>query len=116
MRRNQTHYMDPIRRGTTPTLKMKHPYDENILDLVEGGYITFVQRGEVVFEKRFDDDSVEVRPCVIMVDLTREETLQLTTVDLCRAQILFDLKYGKVAESGIYKIPVHESLKGGEIL
>ena len=115
MRRNRTQYMDPIKRGTTPTLKFNHPYGPGILDLVECGYITFVQRGEVVFEKRFDDDSVQVAPQCILVDLNREETLQLTTADLCRAQILFDLKYGKVAESGIYKIPVHESLKGGEI-
>lgn len=112
MRRNRTELLDPIRRGTTPTVILKHPYD---LDIVEGGYITFSQRGEVIFEKRFDDDCVEVLPRVIMVDLTREETLKLTTVDLCRAQMLFVMKHEKTAASGIYKIPVLEIMKGGEI-
>lgn len=107
MRRNRTQMMDPIRRGTTPTLTLKYPYDPEIIEDVE---ISFEQRCKVVFKKSLDGGDVTMDPGRIFVDLTREETLQLTTVDLCRIQMLFFLKHGKTAASGIYKVPVLEIL------
>lgn len=112
MRRNQTKMMDPVRRGTTPTLIFDCPYDPFI---IEGGYVTFMQRGEFLFEKKFSDDCVTIETGKVLVDLTQEETLQLTTADVCSAQMRFVFKYEKTAASGIYKIPVLDVLKGGEI-
>ncbi len=111
MRRKSQPFMDPIRRGSTPTLIFPHHYD---LEIVVGGYIVFSQRGEFLFRKEFSEDSVTVDPQRVLVDLSRQETLKLTTVDVCRAQICFFLESEKAAQSGIYKIPVLETLEGGE--
>lgn len=111
MRRNKTEFMDPIRRGTTPTVVFAHPYP---LDIFRGVTIMFSQRGEALFKKTDKDECVTIDAKHVFVDLTREETLRLTTADLCRAQMLFVFKYEKTAASGIYKIPVLELLKGGE--
>lgn len=112
MRRNLPQTMDPVRRGTTPTLVFCIPYDPEI---IVSGYITFSQRGFDLFEKRFPSESVTIEAGRLLVDLTQEETLQFTTADVCRAQIRFAFKYGKAGASGIYKIPVLGILKGGEI-
>lgn len=112
MRRHKEILLDPIRRGTTPTNIFCIPYPPDIL---VGGFITYSQRGEAIFEKKFSDDCVTYEEGHLYVDLTQEETLLMTTADFCRAQIRFVLPDGKTASSGIYKIPVLGTLKGGEI-
>lgn len=111
-RKRKPSMMDPIRRGTTPTIFFDMPYPT---EYIESGFITFKQRGELVFEKSFKDDCVEVREDNrISVELTQKETLLLTEVDVCSVQINFLLLENRTAASGIYKIPVLENLKGGE--
>lgn len=101
-----------IRRGSTPTLTIRIPYRP---DIITGGYITFAQRGAVLFEKSFDDSNVNVGDFQIKVHLTQEETLGLTSVDTLKAQLRFILKYGQTAGSDMYEWPVDDVLKGGEI-
>ena len=101
-----------MRRGTTPTLKFKTPYSSSLID---GGFVTFRQRGKVVIDKPLDDSSVTIEDNKISVDLSQEETLSLTTVDDVDAQIRIILTTGKRAASNVVHIPVFEILKDGEI-
>ena len=111
MRRHTEQMMDPIRRGSTPSLLFKTPYEAEI---IVGGFLTFSQRGAVVFEKKIPEE-VAVLDGGLVCDLSQEETLQLTTVDVLKAQAWFILPYGKTAGSGVWRIPVLGTLKGGEI-
>lgn len=99
-------------RGTTPTIKFKTPYDAS---LVSGGFITFSQRGSVVIDKSFDEDSVTVSDNSIQVELTQKDTLSLTTVDTCKVQVRLILVSGKRAASNVIEVPVGMILKDGEI-
>lgn len=112
MRKIPPPQMEPIRRGTTPTLRLDTPYPA---ELIRGGYITFSQRGSVLYEKKFDDEVVKVYDNLVSVELSQAETLVLTPVDVCKIQMRFIFKHGKTASSGVYKIPVEDTLKGGEI-
>lgn len=114
MRRyNQPQWMKPIHRGSTPSLLFHTPYDDT--SIIADGYLTFSQRGAVVFEKKFTDDSISILPGGIVVDLTQEETLKLTAVDTCKVQARYNLLYGKTATGTVWEVPVLDTLKGGEI-
>lgn len=104
--------LKPIRRGSSPSLLFHTPYRAS---LIEDGYLTFSQRGAVVLEKRFTDGSISVLDGALVVDLTQEETLQLTEVDTCLIQARYILQYGKTAGSGVWEVPILGVLKGGEI-
>ena len=101
-----------MRRGTTPTLKFTTPYAAS---LIQGGFVTFVQRGSIVIEKSLSDKSVTISDQMISVELTQSETLLLTTADRCKAQVRVILSTGKRAASNVVEIPVCEILKEGEI-
>lgn len=101
-----------MRRGTTPTLKFKTPYAAS---MVEGGFVTFRQRGKVVIDKSIGDENVTIADNMISVDLSQQETLSLTTADDVDAQIRIILTTGKRAASNVVHIPVFEILKEGEI-
>ena len=107
MRRVLLPKMKPIRRGSSPTLHFDIPYRP---DLITGGYITFAQRGTVLFEKAFDDPSVELGDFFVEVDLTEKETLELTSYDTLKAQLRFIFKYGKTGGSDIFEYPVDDVL------
>ena len=98
--------MDPIRRGTTPTLFFEMPYP---MEYIEGGYMTFEQRGELLFEKTFQDTCVQVEDGRVSVELATEETLMLTEVEELRVQVMVCLIDGKTAVSGNYEIPVQDT-------
>lgn len=112
MRRTTAPMLAPIRRGTTPTIRLPTPID---VDIIKGGFVTFEQRGAVVFEKPLSDASVQYERGAIAVDLSQEETLKLTTADVCKVQARFILLYGKIAASGMAIYPVSDILKEGEI-
>ena len=101
-----------MRRGTTPTLKFKTPYAASMVD---GGFVTFRQRGKVVIDKSIGDENVTIADNMISVDLSQQETLSLTTADDVDAQIRIILTTGKRAASNVVHIPVFEILKEGEI-
>lgn len=101
-----------MRRGTTPTLKFNTPYAASLID---GGFVTFRQRGKMVIDKPLDDSSVTIEDNKISVDLSQAETLSLTIADDVDAQIRLVLKTGKRAASNVVHIPVFEILKDGEI-
>ena len=104
--------LEPIRRGSTPSLFFKTPYQAEI---IVDGYLTFSQRGSVVLEKRFTDGSVSVLDGGLIVDLTQAETLKLTPVDDCYVQARFVFVAGKTASADVWEIPVLDVMKGGEI-
>ena len=101
-----------MRRGTTPTLKFDTPYAAALID---NGYITFKQRGQIVIDKPLDDANVTISDNSIIVELTQAETLSLTTADICKAQIRLILKSGKRVASSVAEFQVDEILKEGEI-
>ena len=103
--------MAPIRRGSTPSLLFKNPYSPEI---IVGGYLTFSQRGAVVFDKKMPEE-VQVLDGGLIVDLSQQETLQFTTVDVLKVQARFLFPEGKSAASGVWHIPILDTLKGGEI-
>ena len=107
MRRILLPKMEPIRRGSSPTLHFNIPYRP---DLITGGYIKFSQRGAVLFEKAFDNPAVSVGDFSIKVDLTEAETLELTTFDTLKVQLRFIFKYGKTGGSDIFEYPVDDVL------
>ena len=112
MRRRTSLCMAEIRRGSTPTIRLPTPYEYSIID---GGFITFEQRGATVFEKPFSDPSVTFDTGYIQVALSQEETLKLTTVDVLKVQARFILSYGLRAASGLQLYRVSDILKEGEI-
>ena len=100
-----------MRRGTTPTLKFTTPYTA---DKVDGGYITFVQRGSIVFDKEIPGEGVTIADNVIRLELSQAETLKFTTADDCKVQLRLIVGGGRVA-SNVVRFPVCEILKEGEI-
>ena len=112
MRRRTSQIVADIRRGSTPTIRLPTPYEYSIID---GGFITFQQRGATVFEKPFSDPRVSFDTGYVQVELTQEETLKLTTADVLKVQARFVLSYGKRAASGLQVYCVSDILKEGEI-
>ena len=117
MKRTCRPMMETIRRGSTPTLFLDTPYP---VEIIIGGYVTIVQRGDVVIEKPFSDESVrllekEDGTTFIEVDLTQEETLMLTPVDTAKIQLRFGFESQRTAASGVYEYQVLDILKGGTI-
>lgn len=101
-----------MRRGTSPTLTFTTPYAaENILS----GYITFEQRGAIVVDIALNDPNVTINDNSISVNLTQEQTLALTTADVCKIQIRALLIGGKAVASNIVQDTVCPILKDGEI-
>lgn len=101
-----------MRRGTSPTLTFTTPYTQ---DEVESGYITFKQRGAIVIDVPLNDPSVTINDNSISVTLTQEQTLALTTADVCKIQIRALLTGGKAVASNIVQDTVCPILKDGEI-
>lgn len=101
-----------MRRGTSPTLTFTTPYTQ---DEVKSGYITFKQRGAIVIDVPLDDPSVTINDNSISVTLTQEQTLALTTADVCKIQIRALLTGGKAVASNIVQDTVCPILKDGEI-
>lgn len=101
-----------MRRGTSPTLTFTTPYTQ---DEVTSGYITFSQRGAIVIDVSLNDPSVTINDNSISVTLTQEQTLALTTVDVCKIQIRALLTGGKAVASTIVQDAVCPILKDGEI-
>ena len=112
MRRRTSQIVADIRRGSTPTIRLPTPYEYSIID---DCFITFEQRGEVVFEKRLSDPGVSFDTGYVQTELTQEETLKLTTADVLKVQARFVLSYGKRAASGLQVYSVSDILKEGEI-
>ena len=101
-----------MRRGTTPTLTFTTPY---AADLIQGGYISFMQRGEDVLDISLADPAVTIEDESISVDLTQEQTLLFTTVDTVKMQIRAKLTSGKAVASNIVTEGVCPIVKEGEI-
>lgn len=112
MRRRAAPDLPEIRRGTTPMIRLPTPYDHTIVD---GGFITFRQRGETVLEKSFTDPGVVVDTGSIQIQLTQEDTLKFTSVDVLKVQARFILPYDLRATSGLQLYYVSDILKEGEI-
>ena len=117
MKRTCRPMMETIRRGSTPTLILNTPYPAEI---IIDGYVTILQRGEVVIDKPFSDDSVRLIETVegtalVEVDLSQEETLMLTPVDTAKIQLRFGFECEKTGASGVYEYQVLDILKGGSI-
>ena len=101
-----------MRRGTTPTLTFTTEYAAAD---IAACYVTFEQRGAVVLEKAMGDSGITVSDNLITVNLTQEETLAMTTVDTCKAQIRIVLTNGNAVASNIVQFCVCPVLKDGEI-
>jgi hypothetical protein len=101
-----------MRRGTTPTLTFTTPY---AADLIQSGYISFMQRGEDVLDISLTDPAVTIEDESISVDLTQEQTLLFTTADTVKMQIRAKLTSGKAVASNIVEDCVCPILKEGEI-
>lgn len=100
---------EKIPRGTTPT-----NYFNVDLDLTEADaiYITYVQKGEVVFEKDISDITVEAER--LSVKLTQEDTLKLDEGEI-EIQIRAKMSDGTVVASNIVKTTASRVLKDGVI-
>lgn len=103
-----------MRRGTTPTIIFDNlPCKKNLVDTF---YVTFVQRGSVVLEKKQGDPGVNFRDeDTIAVTLTQEETLSFSVWAPLEYQINFKLNGNKRASTDIITVPVEDTLKEGAI-
>lgn len=101
-----------MRRGTTPTLTFTTPY---AADLIQSGYISFMQRGTDILDISLTDPAVTIADESISVDLNQEQTLLFTTVDTVKMQIRAKLTSGKAVASNIVSSKVFPILKEGEI-
>lgn len=112
MRRCNAGQTKTIYKGSTPSLLFRTPYSASI---ISGGFITFSQRGAVVFEKTINGPGVQISDNLIKVELTQDETLKLITADVCKIQIRVILSSGERLVSNVIGAKVGEILKGGEI-
>lgn len=104
-----------MRRGTTPKLTFTTPYAASLID---HGFITFKQRGQIVLDVPFDDESVTITDQAIAIELTQEQTLGFAAsveMPYCEAQIRAVLTSEKAVASNIVRIPICAILKEGEI-
>lgn len=101
-----------MRRGTTPTLTFTTPY---AADLVQSGFISFMQRGTDVLDISLTDPAVTIEDESISVTLTQEQTLLFTTADTVKIQIRAILASGKAVASNIVTDNVCPIVKEGEI-
>lgn len=104
-----------MRRGTTPTLTFTTPYEAEI---IEGGFITFSQRGTIVADIPLSDENVTVADNSISVSLTQAQTLAFdasVNPAIALAQIRLLMTTGKATASNVVEIPVCMILKDGEI-
>lgn len=103
-----------MRRGTTPTLTFTTPYEASIW-VLERSWITFEQRGMILFSIRLDDESVNVTDNAVTVTLTQEQTLSMTTADELSIQIRGIVGENKAVGSNVVQDTVCPILKDGEI-
>jgi len=109
-----------IYRGTTPIHIFSFPFTE---DKVEVLYITYFQKGKVIFEKTLDDVTFDEINSTIEVQITQEETLafeKYTFLDKTRdslvlIQIRTKLVDGECWVSEVMKERVGDVLKDGII-
>ncbi len=103
-----------MRRGTTPTLTFTTPYEASLW-VLERSWITFEQRGMILFSIRLDDESVNVTDNAVTVTLTQEQTLSMTTADELSIQIRGIVGENKAVGSNVVQDTVCPILKDGEI-
>jgi hypothetical protein len=103
-----------MRRGTTPTLTFTTPYEASLW-VLERSWITFEQRGMILFSIRLDDESVNVTDNAVTVTLTQEQTLSMTTADELSIQIRGIVGENKAVGSNVVQDIVCPILKDGEI-
>ena len=102
-----------IRRGTDKDVKFSTPYAS---DQIASGYVSFAQRGAVVFDKKIGDEGVTVGDNTLQVSLTEKDTLALTEVDELKIQARLQLSTGKKRASNILTAEVEGILKDGELV
>lgn len=100
-------------RGTTPTNRFYMDIDLSSAKV----YLTYVQGGNVVFEKTGDDLSFSSSDdeYSISVNLTQKDTLALKSDKQVRIQIRAVFSDGKSVASEIMEVTVVDILKDGEI-
>ena len=103
-----------MRRGTTPNLTFTTPYEASLW-VLERSWITFKQRGMILFSIRLDDESVNVTDNAVTVTLTQEQTLSMTTADELSIQIRGIVGENKAVGSNVVQDTVCPILKDGEI-
>lgn len=97
-------------RGTTPTLEFTLPFDVSTLMLA---YITFSQSGAEKVEKTLDD--CEKNGNKLIVKLTQEDTLALSSGDHTEIQIRAKTFDGEAIASNIIRDRTDRILKDGVI-
>ena len=99
-------------RGTTPT----HTF---LCDLkqedIENIYVTYEQRGQLMFEKTIDDITFLDSGKGFVLRLTQEDTLKLDPKYSVEFQIRVKMKNGTALANEIMKRPVSDILKDEEI-
>ena len=109
-----------MKQGTTPSLSLGTPYEPELWNL-QRSWATFEQRGENLFSLRFDSEAItitarEAKPgSKVVVTLTQEQTLTMTTADTLKIEIRGIIGENKAVGSYILEIPVCKALKGGVI-
>lgn len=100
-----------MRRGTTPTHKFTVPVD---LRTAESVFITYKQpSGSRIIEKAKAD--MEISETEIIIELTQEDTLALSTIGNVEIQCRAKYPDGKAIASQIISVPVKKILKEGII-
>lgn len=99
-----------IPKGCTGKNYFRFPY---MGDDVAAVYVTYVQNGNVVFEKNINDCTFSEGK--LTVELSQEETLMLTDKVAIKAQIRVRLKNGSVTKSNIVEARTDSLLKDGVI-
>lgn len=99
-----------MRRGTTPTHKFKVPIDFRSAEEV---WITYKQDSNTRIEKNKAD--MDISEDSIIVELTQEDTLALSTIGKVKIQLRAVFPDGKAVASKIIEVPVAGILKEGII-
>lgn len=98
-----------MKRGTTPTNTFKTNIDLTGATV----FLTYSQRGRVVFEKTGDD--LEITAEAIVTRLTQKDTLGFDALQKVSIQIRYVFPDGTAGASNIMTVTVGEILKDGEI-
>lgn len=99
-----------MRRGTTPTNTITTNVDLTDATAI---YLTYAQKGRVVFEKTKED--MDVTQDKISVRLSQNDTLSLNDLLEVKIQIRALFGDGTAIASNIMVVPVKAILKDGEI-
>lgn len=102
-----------MKRGTTPTFSIAID-DAVSVSSITAAYLTFVQSGEILFEKNLSDMSRDTINNALLIELTQAETLQFAQDKTVLYQLRFKTS-AKAYASDIWRTPAMEILKDGEI-